>query len=200
MFKSILLSLLLALLNNIGKAQIIDGNYKALELNGLSIDSTGNIYFYGIDSFPKEKWFFEVNVTLKGGQITVNKSPVWFTDTVKSYSASDGGFITYNGRFTKSGNIYIAKTKMIDFDYMGFSFFTPPDIADSNANGSITNNGNKSPNGIPEIKKKELYDRVEKNGNYIYFVKGTLRQDYIIRPDKNGIWINNTFYIRQKNK
>ena len=199
MFKATLLSLLL-ISCNISWTQTIDGHYRALELNGLSIDSTGNIYFYGIDSFPNQKWYYEVNITIKGNQITVNKSPVWFKDAAKSYSASDGGLITYRGTLTKLGDTYIAKTKMVDYDYMGLSFFDPPKISDDNDTTAINQFVNETPKRETEQMRLGKYDRIKKNGIYVYFPKGLLRQDFVIRPDKSGVWVNNVFYIRQKKK
>jgi hypothetical protein len=197
MFKTTLLGLLL-ISYNICWTQTIDGNYRAFELNGLSIDSTGNIYFYGIDSFPKQKWYYEVSITIKGNQITVDKKPIWFKDSLKSYSASDGGFITYRGTLTKLSDTYIAKTKMVDYDYMGLSFFDSPKISDDYNTTAINQFGDE----IQETEKIRLakYDRIKKNGTYVYFEKGLLRQDFVIRPDKGGIWINNVFYRRQKKK
>lgn len=190
MYKVTFLSFIV-LLYNICLSQTIEGHYRAFELNGLTIDSIGNIYFYGIDSFPKEKWFHEVNVTIKGNRITIDKTPVYFADSSKSYSVSDGGFITYSGKLRQAGEIYYVRTKMVDYDYMGLTFFDPPKIDETTG---------KPYSETDTIKKIDLdkYDKIKKDGVLVYFGKGILTQDYIIRPDKDGIWINNTFYYRQK--
>ena len=191
MFKVILLALVTVSATT-SMAQTITGHYRALELNDLSIDSMGNIRFYGIDSFPKEKWYHEVNVTIKGNEITIDKSPVWFKDSLKSYSASDGGFITYSGKLTKVGEAYYVQAKMINYDYIGLSFFDRPKI-DEETGKAYTQIDTCKVN-----KRFANYDRIKKNGNYVYFRKGLLRQDYLITPDKDGISINNVFYRRQE--
>ncbi len=199
MFKSIIFISLL-LLTELAKSQTIDGFYTTLELNGLKIDSSGNINFYGIDSFKTEKWFYEVSVTIRANQITIEKNPVFFKDSIKHHSASDGGFITYKGILTKLGDTYIAKTKMSDYDYIGFSFFEAPGATDDFDTVFVNKPVVKeSPKEIERI-RLEKYDRIKKDGGYVYFPKGLLRQDLIIRPDKNGIWINNVFYQRAKLK
>jgi len=199
MVKSIIFISLLLLIQP-AKSQTIDGFYTTLELNGLEIDSAGNIYFYGIDSFKTEKWFYEVSVAIRANQITIEKNPVFFKDSIKSYSASDGGFITYKGILTKLGDTYIAKTKMSDYDYVGFSFFEAPKLTDDFYTTFVDTPVVKEFPKETERMRVEKYDRIKKDGGYVYFPKGLLRQDLIIRPDKNGLWINNVFYRRSKQK
>jgi hypothetical protein len=181
------------------RTQTIAGTYIGLELNGLTIDSAGQVYFYGFDTFPKQKWFYEVKIIIKSNHITVDKSPVYFDSLGKTYSASDGGFITYGGTFFKSGDVYIAKTKMTAYDYMGFSFFEPPKIADD-IDSSTIKMGKELPIKQTDQDLLEKYDRIKKEGMFVYFPKGTLRQDYILRYDKKGIWLNNVFYNRATKK
>ncbi len=55
----------------------------------------------------------------------------------------------------------------------------------------------------PKKSEKDLleqYDRIKEKGKFIYFPKGTLRQDFIIRCDKAGIWLNNVFFKRVTTK
>lgn len=183
----------------VGWTQALDGTYIGLELNDLTIDPSGKIYFYGVDTFPKQRHLHEVKVVIKANKITVDKYPVYFDSSGKTYSASDGGFITYGGTLIKSGDIYIAKTKMIAYDYMGFSFFEPPQIVDD------TNSNNVKIQPKPSLNKSDQellgqYDRINERGLFIYFPKGTLLHDYIIRNDKKGIWLNNEFYRRATKK
>jgi hypothetical protein len=42
--------------------QDLNGNYFAYELNGLQIDTLGNVEFYMREKFPEEKWFYKVAV------------------------------------------------------------------------------------------------------------------------------------------
>ena len=89
---------------------------------------------------------------------------------------------------------------MVHYDYMGLSFFDPPKISDDNDTSAINQIGTETPNRENEKMKLVKYDRIKKNGIYVYFPKGLLRQDYVIRPDKSGVWVNNVFYRRQKKK
>lgn len=193
--RKLLLLTISSFLTLVGQTQSIEGVYVGLELNGLRIDSAGQVYFYGVDSFPKQRQFHEVKIIIKSNSITVDKSPVYFDSSGKFYSASDGGFITYQGSLVKAADIYFAKTQMIKYDYMGFSFFDPPKIA-NDIDTSITNNQ------LPALKKRsekellEMFDQIKERDLFIYFPKGTLKQDYIIRPDKKGIWLNNIFFQR----
>jgi hypothetical protein len=182
-----------------GKTQSIDGTFIGLELNGLTIDSAGQVYFYGVDTFPKQRWFHEVKVIIKSNRITVDKYPVCFDSLGKTYSASDGGFITYRGTLTKLGDVYIARTKMIAYDYLGFSFFDPPQTVDDSDSSTVK----MKSEALTKKSDKDLleqYDRIKEKGLFIYFPKGTLRQDFSIRYDKKGIWLNNVLYKRATKK
>ena len=181
-----------------GYSQSIDGIYTAYEFNKLEIDSSGKVRFYGVDSFPKERWFYEVWVSIKSNQITISKSPVVFNDSIKIYSASDGGFITYKGPIVKSGDIFFAKVKMHSYDYIGFSIFDAPRVINDFDTSHVDTPLVKISIKEQERELKRTHDWIQKDGMYVFFPKGFLRQDYIIKPDKKGIWINNVFYRRAK--
>src|SRR5690606_9083624 len=122
-----------------GHSQILDGTYIALELNGLYVDTSGKLDFFMKDSFPNQKWFHRVEVTINGKNIVIRKTPVFTDSTGKLWhSASDGGFLTYKGKITKAAGIYVAQTQLSSFDYIGFSTFEPPIIA-KNADSSLIN-------------------------------------------------------------
>ena len=191
--KKVILLISFSFLTLCGKTQSIDGTFVGLEFNGLTIVTAGQVYFYGVDTFPKQRWFHEVKVIIKSNRITVDKYPVCFDSSGKKYSASDGGFITYGGTLIKSGDIFIAKTKMITYDYMGFSFFDRPQMVVDEDSSTIKMQVETSPKKS-EKDLLEQYDRIKENGMFIYFSKGTLRQDFIIRYDKTGIWLNNVFF------
>jgi hypothetical protein len=197
--KKVILIISFSFLTLCGKTQSIDGTFVGLEFNGLTIDSTGRVHFYGVDTFPNQRWFHEVKVIIKSNRITLHKYPVCFDSSGKKYSASDGGFITYSGTLTKSGDIYITKTKMVAYDYMGFSFFEPPQMVGDEDSSTIKAQREPSPKKS-EKDLLEQYDRIKEKGKFIYFPKGTLRQDFIIRCDKAGIWLNNVFFKRVTTK
>jgi hypothetical protein len=192
-------SFLMLLLSTFLQAQTVEGTYFALEINGLMVDTSGTVYFYMQDRFPKEKWFHEVKVVIKGSNITITKYPISYDSLGKKwYSASDGGFLTYKGTITKSGDLYVAKTALVDYDYIGVSYFEPPKIAndiDSNYIDTVQNNGKNL--SLTELRKTHDVTK-DVRGIEVFLPKGTLRQDYLIRPDKGGLWINNVFYYRRK--
>lgn len=181
--------------------QSLDGTYFAYELNGLSIDTSGKVNFFMSDSFPAQKWFHQVNVTIKGNNITINKIPVFVDNTGKKwYSASDGGFLTYKGKITKSAGFFTAKTQLVDYDYIGFSLFEPPIIA-ADADSSLIDKSLSRKNKPPVSELRKTHDVTKGiHGLEVFLPKGTLRQDYILRPEGDGLWINNVFYYSQKSK
>lgn len=183
----------------VGKTQTIDGTFFALELNGLTVDTSGKVYFYMSDSFPKEKWFHEVKVVIKGNSITVDKYPVSYDSTgTKWYSASDGGFLTYKGTLAKAADLYIAKTKLVDYDYIGMSYFDAPKISDD-VNSSYNDTSFRHTTKPSRNELRKTHDVTKGiHGTEVFLPKGTLRQNFIIRPDKDGLWINNVFYYRRK--
>lgn len=164
------------------RSQSLEGTYMALELNNLTIDTSGQVSFFGLDSFPKTVWFHEVRITIKGDSVSASKSPVYFRNGEKVYSSSDGGFLYYKGVIRKNNDVYITNAKLVDFDYMGFSTFNPP----------------KSSKGDQNINLAKFKKRKNKDGIEVYLPKDILSQNYMIKYDKNGIWVNNLFFIRVK--
>lgn len=179
----------------IGRAQVINGTYFALKFNQLMIDTSGEVQFFMSESFAKEKWFHQVEVTIKGNSITIDKYPVHFDSAgIKWYSVSDGGFLTYKGQLIKHGDMYIAKTVLTDCDYIGFSIFAPPTIiSDTDIESNLLKS---SPVLERNLSQYETYKT--KRGFKIYLPKGTVRQDLIIRQNEKGIWINNKYFYKRK--
>jgi hypothetical protein len=60
-------------------------------------------YFLGMEEIkkyePGEKWFHEDRLLIRDGQAVLDKVPLRLLKGGKQYSHSDGGFITYRGRF-----------------------------------------------------------------------------------------------------
>jgi hypothetical protein len=180
-----------------GHSQILDGTYIALELNGLNVDTSGKVDFFMKDSFPNQKWFHRVEVTINGNNIVIRKTPVFTDSTGKLWhSASDGGFLTYKGKITKTAGLYIAKTQLSAFDYIGFSTFEPPIIAkdaDSSLLNKPSNNKKRSP--LSELRKTHDVTKGV-NGLEVFLPKGIIRQNFIITPERNDLLINNVYYIK----
>jgi len=58
---------------------------------------------------PDELWYHENTILVRAGDLILDENPVGIREGKKSYSASDGGFITYRGRFlTKKGRLYVS--------------------------------------------------------------------------------------------
>jgi hypothetical protein len=176
--------------------QLLNGTYCALELNGLNIDTTGNVHFYLSDSFPKQTWFHEIRVVIMGDNMMIQKFPVYYDRLHhKKYSASDGGFLTYKGTVAKAKDVYIANAKLVNCDYIGFTGFQPP-VANNDSSGRPLPGMNPiSKNYIIDTNK---FDRFKAPWGFIYLPKGIIRLDCIIRPDSQGIWINNRFYYKKR--
>jgi len=69
---------------------------------------------------PLTNWFHENTLFVKNNELILDQYPLTIRKGVKTYSASDGGFLTYRGRIfsTKSGT-YVA-LRLIDSDYVAF--------------------------------------------------------------------------------
>jgi len=69
---------------------------------------------------PDELWYHENTIVVKAGELILDKNPVGIREGKKSYSASDGGFITYRGRFlTKKRRLYVSLRPFMS-DYIAF--------------------------------------------------------------------------------
>lgn len=179
----------------------MDGTYYALELNNFKVDTSGKIDFYRKDSFPKAKWFHEVRVTIKGSNITLEKYPVHMdSEGNKTYSASDGGFLTYKGQLTRSVGVYVAHAELVAFDYIGFSLFEPPLIVHDLDTSLIQQPPLRRPKAsVQEL--RQTHDVAKGvNGIEVFLPKGSLRKDLVLRAVPEGVWINNVLYYRRSSK
>jgi hypothetical protein len=69
---------------------------------------------------PKAKWFHENRLLISNDDAILDKVPVVFSHGKKGYSASDGGFFTYRGKFSKKdGQIFVA-LRLCQSDYVLF--------------------------------------------------------------------------------
>jgi hypothetical protein len=69
---------------------------------------------------PEVKWFYENKLIIRGNEAILDKVPVYFRDGKKTYSAADGGFVTFRGRFlTKDGKALVS-LRIFESDYIVF--------------------------------------------------------------------------------
>jgi len=93
-----------------------DGDYRGLQKMEYSLS-------------PDEKdteWFHENTLVIRGKEAVLDLVPLSISHGVKSYSASDGGFLTFRGRFfEKDGNTLVA-LRLFQSDYVGFKVGVDP--------------------------------------------------------------------------
>jgi len=66
------------------------------------------------------KWFYENTLLIRNGEAIVDMVPFSLKRGIKEYSASDGGFMTYRGRFFKKGSQLFISLRLFKSDYIGF--------------------------------------------------------------------------------
>lgn len=93
----------------------INGEYVALEaMPNISPDE------------PDAKWFHQNTLLVRNDEAILDMDPVYFKRGQEFYSASDGGFLTYRGRFfKKDGQIFI-ELRLFESDYVGFPVGSDP--------------------------------------------------------------------------
>jgi len=72
------------------------------------------------DYEPGRKWFHENSLLIKDNEAVLDKVPVEIVKGRKQYSASDGGFITYRGRFSRRDGKLFVTLRPFDSDYIIF--------------------------------------------------------------------------------
>ena len=88
---------------------VADGNYMGLE--AMASESPEE---------PDAQWFHENTLIVRNGEFILDELPVAIRGEEKSYSASDGGFITYRGRFLiKNERLYVSLRPFMS-DYIIF--------------------------------------------------------------------------------
>jgi hypothetical protein len=97
------------------QAEGINGEYVALEaMPNISPDEAD------------AKWFHQNTLLVRNNEAILYMAPVWFKRGKKFYSASDGGFLTYRGRFfQKDGHSYI-ELRLFESDYVAFPVGSDP--------------------------------------------------------------------------
>ena len=69
---------------------------------------------------PKAKWFHENRLLIRNDDAILDKVPVVVSHGKKGYSASDGGFFTYRGRFSKKDDQIFVALRLCQSDYVLF--------------------------------------------------------------------------------
>jgi hypothetical protein len=89
-----------------------------------TIENSLNGEFVGMEEIkdyePGKKWFHENRLLIKNGEAVSDKTPVVIVKNKKIYSASDGGFITYRGRFFQRGTQLLMSLRPFESDYIVF--------------------------------------------------------------------------------
>jgi len=86
---------------------LTDGTFVGMEpMTNLSADEPGTA------------WFHQNTLVIKGGHATLDKIPVWTKAGKLVYSASDGGFYTYQGTVESIAGHCILHLKLTASDYV----------------------------------------------------------------------------------
>ena len=88
------------------KRPFTDGTYGGMEsMPNLSPDK------------PKTRWFHQNILLIKGDTVILSKSPVYFENGRKFYSASTGGFFTYRGTIGLAAHRWRLELLLTEYEY-----------------------------------------------------------------------------------
>jgi hypothetical protein len=91
------------------QAEAINGEFVALEaMPNISPDE------------PDAKWFHQNTLLVRNNEAILYMAPVYFKRGNKFYSASDGGFLTYRGRFFQEDGQSFIELRLFESDYIAF--------------------------------------------------------------------------------
>jgi hypothetical protein len=78
-----------------------------------------------------DRWYHENTLTIRGDSFFLDKVPVVFHRGSKSYSSSDGGFCTYEGKIRNRGNSDTVDFTLVGHDYIAIRYIitNPADSA-----------------------------------------------------------------------
>jgi hypothetical protein len=77
---------------------------------------------------PKIKWFHENTLLVRNNEAILDKNPFTVEHGKKFYSASDGGFTTYRGRFVETDGQTVMQLRLFQSDYVAFPVGSDPYI------------------------------------------------------------------------
>jgi hypothetical protein len=66
------------------------------------------------------KWYYENTLLIRNGEAILDMVPFSLKRWIKEYSASDGGFMTYRGRFFKKGPQLFVSLRLFKSESIGF--------------------------------------------------------------------------------
>lgn len=66
------------------------------------------------------KWFHENTLVIRNDEAILDKVPIIIRHGKKTYSASDGGFLTYRARFTNKDGQAVVNLRLFESDYVMF--------------------------------------------------------------------------------
>lgn len=66
------------------------------------------------------RWFHENTLVIGNDEAILDKLPITIRHGKKSYSASDGGFMTYRARFTSKDEQAVVRLRLFESDYVVF--------------------------------------------------------------------------------
>jgi hypothetical protein len=69
---------------------------------------------------PQIKWFHENTLVIRNNEAILDKNPFTVEHGKKFYSASDGGFTTYRGRFVHLDGKTVVQLRLFQSDYILF--------------------------------------------------------------------------------
>lgn len=167
-------------------AQQMEGKYVGTELIPHRVDNFGKAHFYPRQDDGAHTWFFDVTVTIVDNRISVAKRYVSVDGRGRKDSA-DANVSTFNyvGVLTPVGDRYMARTKLT-----GRPALFPYDQKGS-LKGKILKIEDIKPSRKEEAHTYQFFKYTD--GEHWVF-KEMVQQDFIIRPDKGGLWINNQFF------
>jgi hypothetical protein len=83
--------------------------------------------YVGLEKMPNlspddrdARWFHENTLVIRSDEAILEKVPITIRHGEKSYSASDGGFLTYRARFTKKDGQSVIQMRLFESDYVMF--------------------------------------------------------------------------------
>lgn len=180
----LLLFLLLIVLTSSAPAQSLDGTYLGTEPRRHALNDDGEVIFYPPSLYP---WYFEVRVLIRGERIDLFKRYVYQDSLSRKYYA-DSLTNTYH---------FVAKLTKAEDRYVARSFLANKPAGYIYINGQYTKEANifYDPGVLKTLKADQnLYRSFTFSDGTFHVAREQIEQDLVIKPDSNGIWINNKFY------
>ncbi|MEI6949052.1 hypothetical protein V9K67_17855 [Paraflavisolibacter sp. H34] len=189
--KKMLTALIFLTCSLYGQTQNIQGRYFATQSIDHRIDTMGWVEYYPSRYLLKHEWFFNVSVTIKDNQIFVVKQAVT-RDSLgnKLYSDPSVNAYRYAGYLKKVDGWYVTHIQLTN----------SPALFPYVAGTSAWDERRPNEQALTPIKRRDQFGHrlhAYRDGKYTVWQE-MLGQDLILRPDAEGVWINNAFYRKVK--